>query len=81
MFSVSSWKRQWSVYDPVSENVTANDLPDTDHAVRGYRELPPGVPSPGDGVLRTRMKYIVERRDASWSTTAAQNTAVITRRG
>jgi uncharacterized protein (TIGR02246 family) len=52
-------------------------LVDTDHALRGYDALPPGIsPSDDDGTLRTRMRYVLQRRGRAWLIVAAQNTAI-----
>jgi uncharacterized protein (TIGR02246 family) len=46
---------------------------DTDHVVTGYGALPATL-HPVDGALRTRMKYVMQKRGTGWSIIAAQNT-------
>jgi uncharacterized protein (TIGR02246 family) len=52
-------------------------IADTDILVTGFRGLPPGITASGSGELRTRMKYVYERRDGSWRIIASQNTMVV----
>ena len=47
------------------------------HEITGYRSLPPGVVPTKPGMLRTRMKYVLLKRDDVWKIVAAQNTAVL----
>ena len=54
-----------------------------EHAVSGYTALPPGIqPSvigaDGQGVLRTRMVYVLQRHtDGKWMIVNGQNTAIL----
>lgn len=48
---------------------------DTDHVVTGYGALPATL-HPVDGAVRTRMKYVMQKRGAGWSILAAQNTEI-----
>ncbi|HLL51958.1 MAG TPA: SgcJ/EcaC family oxidoreductase [Myxococcaceae bacterium] len=48
---------------------------DANHEVTGFTPLP-AVPSTEPGVLRTRMKYVVEKQKGAWRIIAGQNTAV-----
>ena len=47
------------------------------HEITGYQALPPGVVATMPGILRTRMKYVLVKRDEAWQIVAAQNTAVL----
>jgi len=49
---------------------------DTDHVVTGYTGLPPGVQATEQGVLRTRMRYVMKQSGGTWSIVAGQNTDV-----
>ncbi|MDC3960460.1 SgcJ/EcaC family oxidoreductase [Polyangium jinanense] len=49
---------------------------DTDHVVTGYAALPPGVQATEQGVLRTRMRYVMKQSGGMWSIVAGQNTDV-----
>ncbi|MDI3287296.1 SgcJ/EcaC family oxidoreductase [Polyangium sp. 15x6] len=49
---------------------------DTDHVVTGYTALPPGVQATEQGVLRTRMRYVMKQSAGTWSIVAGQNTDV-----
>lgn len=49
---------------------------DVECAVRGFEALPPGITAAEPGVLKTRMRYVVEKRDGAWTIIAAQNTVV-----
>ncbi|HEY8794322.1 MAG TPA: SgcJ/EcaC family oxidoreductase [Gemmatimonadaceae bacterium] len=54
-----------------------------EHAVSGYSALPPGIQASntgadGQGVLRTRMVYVLHREsDGSWVIVNGQNTAIL----
>ena len=53
---------------------------ETEHELRGYDRLPPGIrPTDADGTLRTRMKYVLQLRPEGWRIVTAQNTAVAPR--
>lgn len=55
---------------------------ETEHELRGYDRLPPGIqPTEADGTLRTRMKYVWQLRPEGWRIVSAQNTAVAPRKG
>ncbi|MDI1446011.1 SgcJ/EcaC family oxidoreductase [Polyangium sp. 6x1] len=49
---------------------------DMDHVVTGYTALPPGVQATEQGVLRTRMRYVIKQSAGAWSIVAGQNTDV-----
>ncbi len=49
---------------------------DTDHEVTGHEGLPPGVQNTEDGVLRTRMRYVMRKAEGKWLIAAGQNTDV-----
>lgn len=46
---------------------------DIDTAADGFSPPPPGAP---DGIVRTRLKHVVERRNGQWKILASQNTFV-----
>ena len=52
---------------------------DVDVAVTGYKALPPGSRATEPGVLRTRMKHVLERTNGVWKIVSSQNTAVAPR--
>jgi len=53
-------------------------LAETDYELRDYDRLPPGIrASDADGTLRTRLKYVWERRADGWRIVSAQNTAIL----
>ena len=39
---------------------------DVDTEVRGFARMPPGVPAPADGVLRTRLLQVFVKRSGEW---------------
>jgi uncharacterized protein (TIGR02246 family) len=46
--------------------------------LKQFRKLPPGIrPTDGNGVLRTRMHYVLMRDGARWWIAFSQNTAVM----
>jgi len=47
---------------------------DTTHKVTNYQGLPPGVQATEPGLLRTQMKYVMQRVDGQWRIVAGQNT-------
>jgi uncharacterized protein (TIGR02246 family) len=47
------------------------------YEVTGYKALPPGITPSSEGVLKTRMKYVLLKRDETWQIVAAQNTAIL----
>lgn len=49
---------------------------ETSFELTGYSQLPPGIESTSEGLLRTRLISVVERRDGRWVIVEAQNTAV-----
>jgi uncharacterized protein (TIGR02246 family) len=52
-------------------------LADTEYELRGYSRLPPGIrPTDPDGLLRTRMKYVLTLTPAGWRIASVQNTAI-----
>ena len=51
-------------------------LVDTDAELTGFAQSPPGVMETAPGVMRTRLRHIVERRDAQWGILFSQNTAI-----
>ncbi len=57
----------------VGPNVAIVDM---DHEVTGYATLPPGVQPTSPGLLRTRMKFVLEKRGGAWRILAGQNTDV-----
>lgn len=46
---------------------------DIDTAAVGFSPPPPGAP---DGIVRTRLKHVVEKRNGQWKILASQNTFV-----
>ena len=46
-----------------------------DLSITGYAFLPPGVPSPSDGVARARVTWVVEKQQGDWQIVFMQNTA------
>jgi uncharacterized protein (TIGR02246 family) len=46
-----------------------------DLAITGYAFLPPGLPSPSDGVARARVTWVVEKQQGDWQIVFMQNTA------
>jgi uncharacterized protein (TIGR02246 family) len=52
-------------------------IADIDILVTGYQALPAGIMVSSPGELRTRMKYVYERRNETWRIIASQNTMVI----
>jgi uncharacterized protein (TIGR02246 family) len=53
-------------------------LADTEHELRGYERLPPGIrPTDPDGTLRTRLKYVLVLTADGWRIRSAQNTAIV----
>ncbi|WP_371745737.1 SgcJ/EcaC family oxidoreductase [Myxococcus sp. CA033] len=49
---------------------------DTTHEVTGHQGLPPGVQNTEPGLLRTQMRYVMNRVGGMWRIVAAQNTDV-----
>jgi uncharacterized protein (TIGR02246 family) len=47
------------------------------YEVTGYKSLPPGITPTSEGVLKTRVKYVLIKRDEAWQIVAAQNTAIL----
>lgn len=52
---------------------------DVDIAVTGFSALPPGARPTDPGVLRTRMRHVLERIEGRWRIVASQNTAILPR--
>jgi len=52
---------------------------DVDIEVTGFSALPPGSRPTEPGVLRTRMRHVLQRLDGRWRIVATQNTAVAPR--
>jgi uncharacterized protein (TIGR02246 family) len=50
---------------------------DTDTEVTNYQRLPPGLPVPVDGVLRTRLLQVLVRKNGAWWIVAFHNVAVM----
>src|SRR5687767_13532575 len=50
---------------------------DLDVTLTGFAGVPPGLPQVEPGVVRTRIKLIVVRRDAGWKILAEQVTAQV----
>jgi uncharacterized protein (TIGR02246 family) len=46
-----------------------------DLSITGYAFLPPGLPSPSDGVARARVTWVVEKQQGDWQIVFMQNTA------
>lgn len=46
-----------------------------DLSITGYAFLPPGLPSPSDGVARARVTWVIEKRNGEWQVVFMQNTA------
>lgn len=60
----------------VFDNATA--MADAELDLTGFRRLPPGIrPSIGNGVLRTRMHYVLIHAAGRWQIVFSQNTAVM----
>ena len=55
-------------------------IADVDIDVTGFQALPPGSVPTEPGILRTRMRHVLEKRDGVWRIVATQNTAVAPRR-
>lgn len=51
-------------------------IADVDIEVTGFKALPPGARPTEPGVLRTRMRHVLQRLEGRWRITATQNTAV-----
>jgi uncharacterized protein (TIGR02246 family) len=51
-------------------------IADVDIEVTGFEALPPGARATEPGVLRTRMRHVLQRLGGRWRITATQNTAV-----
>ena len=49
-------------------------LVDLDLGLRGAQEAPPGAVLDAQGVIRTRLKHVLEKRGEVWRIVAAQNT-------
>lgn len=49
---------------------------ETVQTLRGYDALPPGIEPTEPGVLKTRMKYVLEKQAGRWKIVSAQNTAI-----
>ena len=49
---------------------------DEDIEITGFAGLPAGISPTAPGVLRTRMRHVLERRAGRWVIVASQNTAV-----
>ncbi len=49
---------------------------DCDLEVSGARQFPPGSPPSKGGVLRNRLKHILEKRHGAWKVLSAQNTFI-----
>lgn len=49
---------------------------DTTHEVTGHAGLPPGVQNTEPGLLRTQMRYVMNRVNGTWRIVAGQNTDV-----
>jgi uncharacterized protein (TIGR02246 family) len=52
-------------------------LVETDCDLTGAQRMPAGIQVTEAGVLRTRLKHVLVRRDGRWWIAAAQNTAII----
>jgi uncharacterized protein (TIGR02246 family) len=48
----------------------------TVHEVTGHSGLPPGVQNTEPGLLRTQMKFVMQRKDGRWWIVSGQNTDV-----
>jgi uncharacterized protein (TIGR02246 family) len=46
---------------------------DIDNELRGIRSMPPGIPTPADGVLRTQLMQVFVKRDGRWQVEAYHN--------
>lgn len=49
---------------------------ETVQTLRGYDALPLGIEPTEPGVLRTRMKYVLQKQAGRWKIVSAQNTAI-----
>jgi len=54
-------------------------IADVDIEVTGFSALPPGSRPTEPGVLRTRMRHVLQRIDGRWWIVATQNTAIAPR--
>lgn len=67
--SVTVWKVR--MLSPVSA------LAETVHELQGHARLPPPIqPTEPNGLLRTRMKYVLLKSGGQWVIVSAQNTAI-----
>ena len=57
----------------LSESLAVVDL---DVEVTGFSPAPPGALSDPDGIVRTRLKHVIEMRQSEWKIIASQNTFV-----
>lgn len=51
-------------------------LLDVDTEVRGFSAMPPGVPRPSDGVLRTRLQQVLVKGANGWMIASYHNVAI-----
>jgi uncharacterized protein (TIGR02246 family) len=51
-------------------------LVDLDLSLQGAQQAPPGAVVDAHGVIRTRLKHVLEKRGEEWQIVAAQNTFV-----
>lgn len=49
---------------------------DLDVEVTGFSPAPPGAVCGPDGIVRTRLKHVIEKRESEWKIIASQNTFV-----
>ena len=49
---------------------------DIDNEVRGVKTMPPGIPAPPDGIIRTQLMQVLVRRDGRWLVEAYHNVDV-----
>ena len=49
---------------------------DLDVEVTGFSPAPPGATCGSDGVVRTRLNHVIEKRETEWKIIASQNTFV-----
>ena len=60
----------------ISFPVPGTAIVDTDAAVEGYQDLPPGVVPSSDGVLRTRLLQVMVKENEAWWVAAYHNVDV-----
>lgn len=73
IFSESSLTARTIDIRPVGQDAA---VVETSFELIGYSQLPPGIEATSEGLLRTRLISVVEKRNGRWTIVEAQNTAV-----